>query len=270
MIIKNKIFEILLLTFIIFLNISVQAQTNHCNLRLNVFVSNNTQSPQSEPIDGIIATAVDLNTNKISTSKIVDGKPNFIKLPEGEYNLIVGKAGFYQTRKKLNLICKFANQKKVLEQIFFLVRNNTEANPILTKQKFIGTYEMQQTIFGVSGEDSPYPAIPPPAKADSDYVAPIIVNSNFFINERAIYLPQPIFPIELKEKLKKSSTSVVTFSVQIQVDEKGNVSEVNTENDDEFSKYVIEAAKESKFMPVTVRGKLARLSGSVRYFFRTK
>ena len=251
---RKKLSSIILILLI--LSAAKFVQGADCNLRLDTFLLQKSDYPQNTPVKNARATATNLDTNVVLTAQLISGVPYFAKLPEGKYNLVVSKDGFGSTIKQINLNCKLTDDKNTFCEIIFLT--NSKKNKI---------YRMWQIDYKFSSE-FPSPALPSTHSKSNNL--PSVIADEIAVNERAIYLPLPIFSTSAK-KIKNelvSELTLFTVSVKVEIDEEGNVVAADAEGDfKELLPAVIESAKKAKFVPLKVNGKSGTLSGRLIYSF---
>ncbi len=256
-----KILTVVIL-FIVTQVISVSAQSQKCDMRLNVFLLHDSDFPQDTAIKNVSAKIVNLATNDESFSQIKDKFPYFARLTEGKYNLVVSQKNYKNTTKQINLDCKFVNEKGIFDEIIFLT--DAGENEI---------YQMWQVNLKVLNEyPSPPSRISPNQKSDS---SPIVIAADIALNERAIYLPSPVFPVEIKKIRDNLLNDLTAFVIQVNVaiDKKGNVMRAESDrqllesNFQDLIPYIIESAKKSKFVPINIKGKSSELQGFIIYSF---
>lgn len=237
-------------------------QDAKCDMRLRVFLLHKSDFPQDKPVKNAQAKIVNLDTNMILNSQTIDGFPYFTGLSEGKYNIVVSQKNFNDTTKQINLKCNLTDEKNVFDEVIFLLN--------LTENKI---YRMQQVNLRVVGE-FPLPASPPAPRQKSDF-PPVVIANEIALNERAVYLPAPVFPVEI-QKIKDQLISDLTAFVvplKVEIDNEGNVADVEADSrltDERFQSlipYIIESAKKSKFLPIKINGKSAVLRGSLIYNF---
>ena len=248
--------------FILFQVFSVFAQNAQCDLRLNVFLLHDSDFPQETPIKNVTAKIVNLATNDLIVSQNKDEFPLFSGLREGKYNLVVSKTNYKNTTKQIDLDCKFIDDKGIFDEVIFLTNAKTDK-----------VYQMWQVVLKVAGE-LPSPALPLSPNQKSNY--PLLVTANdIALNERAIYLPSPVFPAEIQKIKNNLLDELTAFVIQINVaiDKKGNV--IRAEPDRQLLEsnfqalipHIMVSAKKARFVPTKIKGNPSDLEGFIIYTF---
>ena len=260
---QYKFRSLLILLLILFIQAAEGvAQNRKCNIRLNVFLLHQSDYPQDTPIKDTRAKMVNLDTNAVLDSETIDEFPYFANLPEGKYNLLVSRKNYSDTTKQITLDCRFTDEKNTFDEIVFLT-NSMQGKP----------YRMQQVDLQIAG-DFPAVAVMPAPNVRLNSL-PMVIANEIAVNERAVYLPSPVFPTgiqKIKDQLISDLTAFV-IPLNVEIDEKGNAANVKADSRIADSRlqnlipYIIESAKKSKFFAVKVNGKPAGLSGRVNYNF---
>lgn len=113
------------------------------------------------------------------------------------------------------------------------------------------------TVAKVETNDEP----PPPAKKDPP-VKPLVLSMGV-VNGKATSLPKPNIPAAAK-----TANAAGTVSVQVMIDEKGNVISANAVSGNILLRSASEsAAKSAKFSPTLLSGYPTKVSGIINYHF---
>jgi hypothetical protein len=248
---------------------SVFAQNRTCDLRLQVFLKNSSEYPRNSPVKNVSATVVDLNTNEVIKPEIIDGMLYFTGLTQRRYNVVVKKEGYSDSAKSIKIYCHLVDERNAFDETVFMI-----------KDKEIETYITSQSEI-----DSPIlnpPPPPPPPGSGLKYSKEVIERFERIevLNDRAVYLPKPVFSseaLEYKEELLagRKFPNVMSFfriEAQVEVDKVGKV--VSAKVDSPFTELipsVLESAKKAMFLPIQYKGKLSRMRGKIVYeFFRDR
>jgi TonB family protein len=259
-------FTLLILSLGVLSVANVFAQTSSCALEV---------TPEtlraSTPISGASVTAVNVRSKRIYRSRLVNGKPFFARLPEGEYNLTVRKPGFKQSKETYQVLCENA-EEGVLSTSISMVRGNSRQ--IYTTQEDVIRWVPGGVKLGVSnvspsgeGGGTGIPVGEPlsaPAKPTNNRVRPIPkIISKGVVNGSATSLPRPEYP-----PAAKAVRASGTVSVQVTIDENGNViSATAASGHPLLQAAAVAAARQAKFRPTLLMGTPVKVMGIITYNF---
>lgn len=252
----KKIILLKLFLFLIILQLHTSmyfAQKPVCNLKVQVFSYTESEYNLSKPFKNAKVSLVNSFNNKILLSENSSNVFIYKNLKEGEYNLVVKKDKNTITSKKLYLDCRFVDNNNFYNENMFLKEN-------LSKPQ-----ESWQIRYDVAEIDD-FPI----ALDGRKITKSSITSEQIALNERAVFFPSPNLPknIEnsLKERLKGLKTLVI--SVQIEIDENGDVVKATTDSSYlEISIYVLESAKKVRLLPLYFKGKKTKISGFINYVY---
>ena len=98
-------FALLILSFAVLGTIEIRAQENSCALKLELL-----NFSSGGEVKNAAATATNIKTRRVYRSVLKDGLPYFAGLPEGEYDIIVAKAGFKRSKDGYEVACEDATE----------------------------------------------------------------------------------------------------------------------------------------------------------------
>lgn len=228
---------------------SVQASSQSCGLLIEA-----SPDGSETPIKGVFATVISRETSRIYKSVFKQGLPYFAKLPEGDYKLTLKKVGYKQTIDNVTISCDEA-EDGIFTTYATLWRGSTAETVDLASRPVKEMRLDRITRLGSMDADtsSALPAPKPPPKVVSGGV----------LNGKAISLPLPEYP-----PAARAVRASGACSIQVLIDEDGNVTSANAVSGHPLLRAAAEAAaREAKFPPTLLSGQPVKVSGVITYNF---
>lgn len=246
-------FALLILSFSIFGAIDAFAQADSCALKLNVAKFEDFDVE----VKNASATALNIKTRRVYRSAPKEGMPYFAALPEGDYDITVTKVGFKKSKDSYEVICRDADEG-VLSAFIPLQKGSPRE-----------IYRVEKFKLGAENINPPgsTEAIPAPEENAPEALPrpPMGVKSisKGVLNASAINLPLPEYP-----KAAKAVRASGTVSVQVTIDEEGNViSATAVGGHPLLHAAAVKAARQAKFKPTTLSGQPVKVTGIIVYNF---
>jgi TonB family protein len=234
---------------VIWLGISIltsSAQTDSCDLQLNIYKYQKNTNIEPEQIKNVTA----ILENSKSKRKIKAGfqnemMPFFANLPKGTYTATISMKGYKVTTKEIELTCETEQaQTQVIENMFLWNGNSKE------------TVKMFGTLFTSGSNDGTTIAKLP--QSDSQ------VNKTETINGSATALPRPDYP--LAARAVRASGAV---QVKVTIDELGKViSAKPLSGHPLLQASAVKAAREAKFESTRLQDIPVKIVGIIVYNFQ--
>ncbi|MDQ3799209.1 MAG: energy transducer TonB [Acidobacteriota bacterium] len=212
------------------------------------------------------ATATNIKTRRVYRSVLKDAQPYFDRLPEGEYEIILRKAGFKRTKNRYEVACADAEQG-VLSHFLYMQPGSPKEIYNSARVK-LGAANVNP---GASGENlklsSPIVGqgggTGVPIKGDVSKWRPGENLSAGVLNANAVSLPKPEYP-----RAAKAVRAAGVVSIQVTIDEEGNViSAEAVAGHPLLQPAALKAARLAKFPPTLLEGKPVKVTGIIVYYF---
>lgn len=253
-------FALLGLSFGIFGAISAFAQADSCALKLEVL---NFGGDDAE-VKNAAATATNVKTRRVYRSAPKVEMPYFAALPQGEYEIIVSKAGFKRSKDRFEVACEDEKQGVLSDYIYMQAGNSEEIyNPPKVKLGIENTNPPaadENKSSGVEslpvGEEHPPDALPRILR-DRKSVYKAVINGT------AIKLPKPAYP-----PAARAVRASGTVRVLVTIDGEGNViSAEAVDGHPLLHVAALKAAQQAKFKQTLLAGKPVKVTGIITYNF---
>lgn len=256
-------FVLLILLFGIGGAFEANAQRNSCAVKLDVSIVDTGVS-----LKGAAATARNTDTKRVYRSVLRNGFPYFARLPEGEYDISVMRAGYKRTADNYIVTCDLAEagvlttdiemQKGNPRQTFTTAKTVAAILPGERVKLGERINRNDTTTSLPSGEtinDTPQ-ADPRPSRV------PKIISKGV-VNGSAASLPKPPYP-----PAARVVRAAGTVSVRVTIDEDGNVISASAiDGHPLLQQAAVSAARQAKFRQTLLSGQPVKVSGIIVYNF---
>ena len=236
----KQIFSVI---FLLIVSIStVLAQTNSCNLQLNVYKYQENPAIEPELIKNVSASLKNIKSQKEIKPALQNEIPYYANVPVGTYQAAVLLKDYKITTKEIELTCELADEKNSVTENLFLWKGNPKE-----------TMEMTGGVF-VIADDS---------LSDKFQKNSTTENKTEVIDGKIPYLAQPVYPPAAKAVRARG-----TVQVQVTIDELGKVISAKAISGHPLLRTAAEkAARESKFFSTRLKGMPVKITGILAYNF---
>ena len=199
-------------------------------------------------LNGATAVARRVPSKTIIHSYSIDDTPVFSDLKDGTYKVTVSRDGYRSMKKSFTIDCSRADKAGVLNKSFNLNFGDSH-EPAETNRRV----DVMTKMGSVDTDTPPLPVRKVPSRTVSGGV----------LNGKATVLPKPVYP-----PVARAVKAGGACSVQVLIDESGNVISANAVSGHPLLRTASEAAaRTAKFSPTLVDGIPVKVSGVITYNF---
>jgi TonB family protein len=232
----------LIVALIIFSASTAVAQSNTCNLQLEVIEKPESGDEKETPIKNAAASFIDPESKKVIKATLKDEHPLFRNLRSATYRISIAKHGYKTTIKNFDLDCVLADASGSVTEVIFM-----------WKGKENETMEISRRNSATAGATTDYP------RSSTDSSSSVVEIGS--VVARALKLVKPQYP-----PAANGASGVVR--VQVMIDEVGNVISAKAVFGNSLLYSAAEsAAKKCKFQPTLIAGIPVKVSGFIAYYF---
>lgn len=243
--------------------LAFEAHAQKCGLQVGVWESfpeektsiDGSLEERKVEVAGFTAMAVNQKTKRVYENASPAGRIYFEALPDGVYEITVRKAGYKTTIQTHNFSCVPANDG--VKFLNILVSRGTPNQVVARPQTNMPPPRdsNRYTVLGDRDLETRKSANSPPATRK--------IISGGVLNEKAIVLPEPSYPMAARQVRATGSVSV-----QVLINFEGNVESANAVSGHPLLRQAaVTAARDAKFGPAFLDGVPVKVSGVITYNF---
>lgn len=270
--ISRKILILATLSVLSAAALSVHGQK--CGLKIGALIANPSDTAASVAVPGVnppitnySAYAIRNSTGKKypSVVEVDDHIRDFGEIPAGKYRVFVSKPGYKTTVQAVDLSCAQSFSRTAFVRLW--KGSSAQRVNVTTDAKLLREMRLDRvTKLGPTDSDTGYRVVQPGESYKSGAACkgplPNTVSGGV-LNGKATSLPKPVYP-----PAARAVKATGAVSIQVLIDENGNVVSANAVSGHPLLRAAAEAAaREAKFIPTLLAGQPVKVSGIIVYNF---